>query len=342
MMTAEEKRLAVIEEYKTILGRNEYSQSLRNYCFKKYTDGKYYSDCSSSISYCYEKAGFGFGIMTTVGMWLTNKMKDVNVKIKNGIIENPEVLRIGDILLFAGNDVNRKPFGYVGHVEMVAEITNNSIIIYGHGGGKPKAKDMNSFCKKRYENKSDTPLGNKGLIKVRRFILDDSEIEEKLNSYSKDIIGIATALQNMNIRKGPNTKYDSISVINEGDQVEVVELLNNGWLKINWKYADNGYAFTSNKKGAYYSFDEIPKSALGNSDEYEKIYDSNYVGLYITTGNLNMRTAPGIFNESIFVIPKDSQIECEGIYSLVSTTKWFLVKYGNNTGYCSEKYLMKK
>ena len=55
-----------------------------------------------------------------------------------------------------------------------------------------------------------------------------------------------------------------------------------------------------------------------------------------------MRTAPGIFNESIFVIPKDSQVECEGIYSLVSTTKWLLVKYGNNTGYCSEKYLMKK
>ena len=87
-MTAEEKRLAVIAEYKTILDRNEYSQPLRNYCFKKYTDGKYYSDCSSSISYCYDKAGFSFGIMTTIEMWSTKKIKDVNVKIKNGIIEN--------------------------------------------------------------------------------------------------------------------------------------------------------------------------------------------------------------------------------------------------------------
>ena len=341
-MTAEEKRLAVIEEYKTILDRNEYSQPLRNYCFKKYTDGKYYSDCSSSISYCYAKAGFGFGIMTTIEMWSTKKMKDVNVKIKNGIIENPEVLRIGDILLFAGNDVNRKPYEYVGHVEMVAEINNNSVIIYGHGRGKPKAKEMNAFCKMRYETKSDTPLGNRGLIKVRRFILDDSEIEKKLNSCFKDIIGIATALQNMNIRKGPDTNYNSISIINEGEQIEVVEILNNGWLKIKWKYSDNGYAFTSNRDGKYYSFNEILRSALGKLHQYEKINDSNYAGLYITTGNLNMRKGPGILNESIIIIPKDSQVECEGIYSFISTTKWLLVKYDNKTGYCSEKYLMKK
>ena len=340
MKTAEEKRLAVIAEYKTILDRNEYSQPLRNYCFKKYTDGKYYSDCSSSISYCYEKAGCGFGILTTVGMWTTKKMIDVKVNIKNGIIENPNVLHIGDMLLFAGNDVKRESFGYVGHVEMVAEKNNNSIIIYGHGKGKPKKKDMNEFCKLRYETKSNTPLGNKGLIRVRRFILDDSDIKEKVNSYS-NIIGIAIALQDMNIRKGPDTKYDSISVIIKGEQVEVIELLNNGWLKINWKYADKGYAFTSNKKGAYYSFDVIPKSPLGNSYEYEKINDSNYVGLYMTTGNLNMRTGPGIFYESILVIPKDSQVECEGIYSIVSTTKWLLIKYDNNTGFCSEKYLMK-
>ena len=341
MKTAEEKRLAVIAEYKTILDRNEYSQSLRNYCFKKYSDGKYYSDCSSSISYCYAKAGFGFGILTTVGMWETKKMKDVNVKIKNGIIENPEVLHIGDMLLFAGNDVKRKPFGYVGHVEMVAEINNNSVIIYGHTKGKPKIKDINEFCKMRYESKTDTPIGNKGLIRVRRFILHDSEIEEK-NCCSKNVVGIATALQDMNIRKGPDTKYDSISIINKGTQVEVVELLNNGWLKIKWKYGDNGYAFTSNKNEAYYLFNEIPKSALDYSHEYKKISDSNCVGLYMTTGNLNMRTGPGIFNESIIVIPKDCQVECEGIYSLVSNTKWFLVKYNNNIGYCSEKFLIKK
>ena len=55
-----------------------------------------------------------------------------------------------------------------------------------------------------------------------------------------------------------------------------------------------------------------------------------------------MRKGPGILNESILFIPKDSQVECEGIYSLVSTIKWLLVKYDNKVGYCSEKYLMKK
>ena len=34
------------DTYATILGRNNYSQSLRAYVYKKYTNGKYYSDCS--------------------------------------------------------------------------------------------------------------------------------------------------------------------------------------------------------------------------------------------------------------------------------------------------------
>ena len=34
------------DKYKTILGRNIYSQSLRNFCYKPFK-GKYYYDCSS-------------------------------------------------------------------------------------------------------------------------------------------------------------------------------------------------------------------------------------------------------------------------------------------------------
>jgi hypothetical protein len=39
--------------------------------------------------------------MVTVDMFVSKKMKDVNVIIKDGIIQNPEVLRITDLLLFA-------------------------------------------------------------------------------------------------------------------------------------------------------------------------------------------------------------------------------------------------
>lgn len=177
-MTAIEKRQAVADKYKTILGRNNYSQPKRDYCFKKYKDGKYYSDCSSSISYCYKEVfpDNNFGVLNTVGMYQSKKLVDVPVVIKNGVIQNPEVLRVGDMLLFAGTDAGRDYAGYVGHVEMVYKISGDTVTICGHGSGTPSTKNMNSYCKSRYNSKtSKTKLGHKGLIRVRRFIADDGE-----------------------------------------------------------------------------------------------------------------------------------------------------------------------
>ena len=44
-MTANEKRTAVVRKYDVILGRNNYSQPKREYCYKKYSNGKYYGIC---------------------------------------------------------------------------------------------------------------------------------------------------------------------------------------------------------------------------------------------------------------------------------------------------------
>ncbi len=174
-MTANEKRAAVAAKYKSILGRNHYSQPKRDYCFKQYKDGKYYSDCSSSISHCYKEAGFGFGILNTVGMYQSKKMTAVPVIIKNGQIQNPEVLRVGDMLLFAGSDPGRAYAGYVGHVEMVYEIDGTDITLCGHSSGRPSTKKMTTYCKSRYNAKTSTKLGNKGLIKVVRFLCDPND-----------------------------------------------------------------------------------------------------------------------------------------------------------------------
>lgn len=173
-MTATEKRLAVVKKYEEILGRNNYSQSLRDYCYRKHSNGKYYSDCSSSISYAYKEAGFSFGILNTVGMYNSSKLVDVPVVIKSGVIQNPEVLLPGDMLLFAGKDSSRASAGYVGHVEMVAKL-GNTITIYGHGSGTPRKTEMNSYCRSRYASKANTKLGHRGLIRVRRFIVGDGE-----------------------------------------------------------------------------------------------------------------------------------------------------------------------
>ncbi len=178
-MSANEARVRVRDKYKTILGRNHYSQARRSYVFKKHGDGKYYSDCSSSIAACYRECGWpitynGSKLPNTVGMYLSRDLADVPVVIKNGAIQNPEILRLGDMLLFAGTDSSRASAGYVGHVEMVGEIlSSGKVILYGHGSGTPRSTEMNAYCKQRYSAKTGTKLGNKGLIRVRRRLVDD-------------------------------------------------------------------------------------------------------------------------------------------------------------------------
>lgn len=226
MATAKDKRAAVIAKYEEIIGRNNYSQPKRDYCYKKYSDGKYYSDCSSSVSYAYKEAGYSFGILNTVGMYQSTKMRDVNVVIRNGIIQNPEALRPGDMLLFAGTDSSRAYAGYVGHVEMVAKISGDTVTLYGHGSGKPRKTEMNAYCKSRYAQKTSTKLGHKGLIKVRRFIQDDAPGDPE-----KGKKAIVTG-ETVNIRTGPGTKYTAIHVAKAGEKYTVPDT--EGWRPIEY------------------------------------------------------------------------------------------------------------
>lgn len=169
-MTATEKRKAVVDKYAQLIGRNLYSQALRDYCFKKYKDGNYYSDCSSSISYAYKEAGQSFGILNTAGMYNSKKLTTVNVKITDGIPDESS-LRIGDMLLFAGEDASR-PLK-IGHVEMYCGVGQ----ICGHGSGRPSYKNLAAHCKSRH---SQTAKGGwrKGLVCVKRYIQDDASIPE--------------------------------------------------------------------------------------------------------------------------------------------------------------------
>lgn len=178
-MSAKEARTKVRDKYRTILGRNRYSQAKRSYVFKKYSDGKYYSDCSSSIAACYRECGYpitygGSSLPSTVGFYHSKDVTEVPVKINSkGEITNPEILRVGDCLLFAGTDSSRSGSGYVGHVEMVGEISGSKITIYGHGSGTPRKTEMQAYLRKRRKQSAPTKLGHRGLIKVVRKIQDD-------------------------------------------------------------------------------------------------------------------------------------------------------------------------
>lgn len=166
-MAAIEKRKSAIDKYAIIIGRNIYNQTLRDYCYKPYKDGKYYSDCSSSICYAYKEAGLGFGILNTAGMYQSSKLTTVDADIANGIPDTSR-LRPGDMLLYAGTDASR-PLR-IGHVEMYC----GDGIICGHGSGTPSYKDIVAYCRSRYA--SFAPGGwRKGLVCVRRYIQDDAQ-----------------------------------------------------------------------------------------------------------------------------------------------------------------------
>lgn len=182
-MTANEKRKKVVDQYKIIIGRNIYSQDLvkRECVYAPHTDKKYYSDCSSSVRWAYKRANIGLDYIggNTVGMYTSKLGKQVDVTIKNGVITDVSKLRVGDILLFAGYDEGRSAYGYCGHVEMVYSINGNTITICGHGSGNPSYKNLNTYCKSRFNKKTSTKLGHTGLIKVVRFIEDDPVVEPK-------------------------------------------------------------------------------------------------------------------------------------------------------------------
>lgn len=181
-MTAQERRAAVAAAYAVFIGRNYYSQALRDYCLKAYTDGKYYSDCSSSICYAYKAAGEGFGILNTAGIYNSGKLVTVNVEVTSGI-PNASALRVGDMLEFAGTDASRPK--KIGHVEMVYSISGGKVMLCGHGSGRPSYKDMAAYCKNRY-NSYASGGWRKGLVCVRRYIQDDAQ---KLSGWQEDSDG---------------------------------------------------------------------------------------------------------------------------------------------------------
>lgn len=314
-MTIEQKRQAVADKYKTILGRNTYSQPKRAYCYKKYSDGRYYSDCSSSIALTYKECGFPFKYNgstnpNTVGMYLSSDLVDVPVVIKKGIIQNPEILRVGDMLLYAGKDTSRKYAGYVGHVEMVYKISGSKVTICGHGSGTPSTKDLNAYCRSRYNSKTSTALGHRGLIKVRRFFVDDETTTESTPQSPENAIKTGNCLEvtgsTVNIRVGPASCYEHLeSAARKGDKFEIANT--SGWTPI-------------------------------DVDGIVRWISSKYVGanLKCTGGKVNVRCGPGKDFKSVSLASKGDKL------TVVAPFGWTPIIMNKSVYWISDKYTKKQ
>ena len=117
-------RPAYKAKYSTILGRNYYSQAKRKYCYKKYSDGLYYSDCSSSQMLTFAEIGLDMPTYNTVEIYESSKFTKVDVTIKDGHVMDPEKLKVGDQFLYAGADPDR--LLHIGHVEGVYSIAEQA------------------------------------------------------------------------------------------------------------------------------------------------------------------------------------------------------------------------
>lgn len=329
MATAEEKRLMVRNKYRTIIGRNIYSQDRRNYCYKKYSNGKYYSDCSSSICHTYKEVGLGFGILNTAGMWVSKKLVDVPVKIKNGIIQNPEVLRIGDMLLFAGTNASRKPYGYVGHVEMVGEISGKTVTLYGHGSGNPKKHEMNAYCKYRYGKRTKkTPLGHTGLIRVRRFIQDDgstkltvsTQTRQEVSTYNGIVLGVTT------IKKG----MEGLAV--KEMQAKLIKLgFSCGAYGADGKFGSETKKAVKAFQGKY----ELIQTGEFGPSEYKVMIERIANQVEITGGSINVREGAGTEYDSIGIVMKGEKYQ---YLKETAENGWHLIEYDGQKAWVSGIY----
>ena len=182
--------------YKLTLGRNIYSQDVnkRECAFTPYKDGLYYSDCSSSVRLAYKRAGIGLSNIggNTVAQIQNKAGVRIDCGIKNGIPTDIGKLRVGDLLLFAGNDEGRAYAEYVGHVEMIYKIVDNVATLCGHGSGNPKTTEMAAYCRTRQATKASTKRGNRGLICVKRFIPDDASVPDSPDTEGKVPLGART------------------------------------------------------------------------------------------------------------------------------------------------------
>lgn len=144
------------------------------------------------------------------------------------------------------------------------------------------------------------------------------------------VIGTAVAKGSMYVRPS-ETSSSNYGTVSKGMKVEVVELLENGWMKIVWDKSPDGYGYTSNRENKYYT--------------YTKNANAPAVEVYKTTGRLNVRKGAGTKNARILTLPLGHKVNTEGKTEIVDGTKWFYVSFTYNkkdyTGWVSSKYLKK-
>lgn len=259
-------RKAYHDKYSTILGRNYYSQTKRKYCYTKYSDGKYYSDCSSSQCLTLAAIGLDMPDFNTVGIFESDRFEKVLVHVENGHILDPEVLRVGDLLLYAGADPDRVL--HIGHVEGVYEIASGPV------GGESVEK-YQKFLNENYAQLLKSYAG--GLLSV------DGEYGEKTRAASVTIWKyMANKYYGANLDPANHNFYESSKAVADDIlNAEVTKHPTFGYI-LNGILSGRGFGdvyggtFTAKTRGALLAFQKaklLPQTGRLSGDVWLKLFN---------------------------------------------------------------------
>lgn len=297
--------------------------------------GSLFECCECSCYYMVEKA-------KAQGIWTEN---------------DAYVPKTGDVVLYDwddnGSGDNR---GVPDHVGIVVSVSGNTIKVI-EGNYSDSVKYRNLAVNGRYIRGYITPNYAKFAGKATTPIIPITPASTENKTYVGKGIGTAIAKATMNIRNGSSTSYSSYGTISVGTKVEVLEILNNGWYKIVWTGAKEGFAYTSNSTNTYYTYtpnkvvtavtpskDSAPKDKKTASDTAQN-YNKSLAGTYITTTDLNVRDGAGTSKKVLITIPKGTKVNNYGYYSISNGTKWLYIQFTYKnvlyTGFSSSKYLKK-
>ena len=161
-------------------------------------------------------------------------------------------------------------------------------------------------------------------------LLDSGNGGSGNTTYCGKGIGSATALEDMTVRTAARVTAAIAGTVAKGKQVEVLQLLATGWMKIVWPGTKSGYAYTSNVDGKYYKYSPNTVKVIGH-------------GEVVNCDILNVRTGAGVSFSRLPEWPalaRGNEVDVLNITSASDGSAWYRIRIaGKYVGYVAAQYL---
>lgn len=131
----------------------------------------------------------------------------------------------------------------------------------------------------------------------------------------------------LNLRTGPGTGYDKVSLLLKGDKVTVLEILD-GWYRVSAKGTE-GYV-----SARFIAADKSGSSGTQNQTQSQPQTQVKTQNALVLSGPLNVRSGPGTSYSRIGSLKVGTTVTVIG-----KSGQWYQIKYANLTGYVHSDYV---